>query len=619
MRFLIVLFYLLSTLPANATLNDVDKTQIFNKNLLKNGGFENGKQYWTPNDTADFTTTTTSPMVGLVNAAWDADASADTLITTAVQIPSGMYGRNAVASCLFSNASGTATVEIQAYDGSNVLSEQTITSSSTPTRASANFIMPSSGSIQLRLYANADEPDVEIDDCYLGPTEGYNIGSVSQAQFVGSIKFGNGCTWAITQSSYAANYTADGSCTTTIEGSGLSLLGATRPGAIINNAKPGRYVAIWSGNLYKSNTSNLNCEYRFYDGTNDWGHGAVFASGIAGGGSTITGDYTVTTPTSAISLDLQAAGSGGAIACEVYGGGLSTNKIMVYYYPTSQDQVYSPDKLANTWQGVYTNTCQWTLTGITTPTLPAGDATCSLTQVVNRNVGTVSSVADGTGNQPAITFTPSTAGEYLVCANAILYSSTTATIQHQLYTSGQVIFDIIMAGSTNARMNMSSCGVLAVSSTTSVQIESRGSLNTGNLTWNANINSAPPLQISITKLSQLVNAPVLVGSVTSSSSGVVRAESGRITCSSSSSIVSQLGNWIASVGNVSAGACVVSFVANTFSAAPYCKMTEISSNPSAVLGINTVSSSSVTTDCDAASSGADCTNNTYDIMCIGAK
>jgi len=83
MRYLMILCYLISTLPAFATLNDVDKSQIFNKNLLPNGGFESGIAAWTPNDTADFAVTTSSPMVGLQHATWDADASADTLTYTA--------------------------------------------------------------------------------------------------------------------------------------------------------------------------------------------------------------------------------------------------------------------------------------------------------------------------------------------------------------------------------------------------------------------------------------------------------------------------------------------------------------------------------------------------------
>ena len=147
MRNLIILLltYITFTQSVFATLNDVDKGDIFNKNLLSNGGFEKNKYGWTAS-AGTFAITKSSPMVGRAHATWDAAASADTLISSAT-IPTGMYGRNGVASCLFKTASGTATHTIQAYDGTNILSSVAVTSSTTPTRASANFIFPSSGSI----------------------------------------------------------------------------------------------------------------------------------------------------------------------------------------------------------------------------------------------------------------------------------------------------------------------------------------------------------------------------------------------------------------------------------------------------------------------------------------
>jgi hypothetical protein len=338
--FKLLLANLLFWQPAFATLNEVDKTQIFSKNMLVNGGFESGKTKWTPNDTADFAVTTSSPMVGLQHATWDADASTDTLTSTAVTIPAGFYGRNGVASCLITTASGTATHTIEAYDGSNILSSVTVTSSTTPTRTSSNFIFPSSGSVSLRLYANADEPSIAIDDCYLGPAEGYNVSNVSQSTLWGTASHAGtaSCQWAGTSASYA-NFSADADCPTPTLTVNALAPSTKVPGIRFTNLPPGRYVVDAVAGL--EGGTSTECSFTLSDGTST--SGATYAVGNTLNDSPLQGEFTYTAAQSDITFQVQQDRLSGANSC------LLTNtieyilKFRVTRFPTTQETAYTAD------------------------------------------------------------------------------------------------------------------------------------------------------------------------------------------------------------------------------------------------------------------------------------
>lgn len=185
MKWLIHLL-LLATV-AMASVSEPDR-QLFapSRNLLPNGGFENGKAGWVASG-GTFVTTTTGSNIGYGNMAvsWTGSASAQTLATSQIPIPAGMYGRNGVASCLIKGAG--ATHLIQVTDGTNTLISSSITSVSTYARSVVNFIFPSSGNIVLQLQTVASsEPQIFIDDCFIQPADTYNIGQVSQASLLGT-------------------------------------------------------------------------------------------------------------------------------------------------------------------------------------------------------------------------------------------------------------------------------------------------------------------------------------------------------------------------------------------------------------------------------------------------
>ena len=168
-KFLLALAF---SLTASASLNDVDKAYLVHKNIMDNGGFENGAARWAESAGAEAIVTSGSNLLtGKASATWDAAATSDTYSYNAITIPNGLYGRNGIGYCSVLTPSGTSTHKLQVYDGSSVLAEADVTSNTVPSKVSANFIFPSSGTVTIRLEAQANEPLIAIDDCYLGAAD----------------------------------------------------------------------------------------------------------------------------------------------------------------------------------------------------------------------------------------------------------------------------------------------------------------------------------------------------------------------------------------------------------------------------------------------------------------
>lgn len=167
-----LIFLLLFPSILMAQLTDVSRQEIVQKNIMAsfNPGFESGKASWVASGgTFSAVTSGTNLLVGKGSSTWDSNSASQTLSGPNMLIPKGLYGQNGVAQCLIQTPSGTATHKIQVYDGTNVIGEQPIFSSTTPSVSSVSFIFPTSGSLRVRLISVAsNEPLVALDDCYLG-------------------------------------------------------------------------------------------------------------------------------------------------------------------------------------------------------------------------------------------------------------------------------------------------------------------------------------------------------------------------------------------------------------------------------------------------------------------
>lgn len=613
MKYLILLITLFS-ITTTATLNEIDKTNIFSKNLMRNGGFENGKALWTAS-AGTFAVTTTNPMIGSMHATWDAAASADTLVNTALTIPTGMLGRAGVASCLITTASGTATHSLQAYDGTNILSSTAILSSTIPTRQSTNFVFPSSGgsTIQLRIYANANEPSIAIDDCYIGPAEGFNVSNISQVQFIGSAYYDTTalCNWNRT-SATVGDFNADTDCPApTIEfnpGPGtISTTDADLPQITISNLPSGFYKVVAVGSAFQSAASQNSLTLS--DGTTSSGYGTTVSNtrtmiqveGIFSYSSAGSRTFKLQTASATSTTNLENL----ANQQRVY--------FYIYKYPSASEQAYKPDASAMSWSGYHNSTCSWARTN-TAYGDPTADATCALVERSNQNFGTVSTSGSVL---PAITFTPKRTGKYFVCATPVDQLSVAgATYEIRLWDGTTVISEIGQSNASNYLNTTPLCGIYLATSTSAVTLSLQTKGSSGTIIINHPSNNA--IEWSIFAIDQSLPAPLLANGVVSPSSGVVKIASASIAVSGAGTITRQDGAWISSVGYNSAGDTTINISASTFSTTPNCVCSNIDGAAAFGCTIDPTTATSATLVRVQTFNSTVATDKNYNILCIGA-
>ena len=203
-----------------------------------------------------------------------------------------------------------------------------------------------------------------------------------------------------------------------------------------------------------------------------------------------------------------------------------------------------------------------TLTGTTTSTSFADFGSVSGSVTVS---GTPSNVTcSAASSLVGITCTlPESTGNYQICFAG---SASNGTLGDTAYTqlvdgSGTVIVGSqeVYSAAASSTGPVGSCGGYTTSST-SVTFKVQGKVNAGTETLFATSFSVFSVQNG--------------GNVSSSSTGAIRTDSARLTCSTSAVLVSQSGTMVSSVTNgLSTGQCIVNFTAGEFSGAPFCQCT----------------------------------------------
>ena len=517
-------------------------------NTIYNSGFELGSGGWTASG-GTFSTTTTAANVGRgsVAGSFDGSAAAQTLTSSAITIPAGLYGKNAVISCNVQGASATLTVA--AWDGSANLSVATpITSQATYARTSVNFIAPTSGTVAVQFKTVAvNEPIIYIDDCYIGAADTFNISQVSQATYVGSIKWAGtaSCSWSTSSASFA-NFAADADCpTATVDGL-VTAPGTKIPAAVITNAQPGVYVFVAQGQLINSGSGGV-CNLRFSDGTNNFGSGTLYGS--ASQNMTplgLEGPVTYTTTQSSLTVNIQVRAEAGTcnISNDVSGREVS---IAVYRYPLTSELAIRPEQSNFGWTAY-------------TPTY-VGLGTVTSSTANYRRVG------DNLELRGTLTTGTVTAAAVSVSLPTGLTTATTPIIQATQscgqvlsgQTGSNIMYVICPAASTTLNFSVQNGSNFATNTVLGTNFISSSTL----ITWNATV--------AISGWNANQNAPILVGSVTSGNAGALRIEAAELNCDASSAITSQTSSvFVATIGNRSTTSCAITFPAGTWSSAPYC-------------------------------------------------
>lgn len=150
-------------------------------NILPQPGFESRTTGWSVNG-GTFTTVSDTANVarGRFSGSWLLPASTSAgliLQSDNIAIPAGLYGRQCRGRLLYKgNASTNGSLVIEAYDGTTVYGQKSLTNSSTYNSLTTfTFTCPSSGGLRFRIRSTATSPSnptlVYFDEVYLGEAD----------------------------------------------------------------------------------------------------------------------------------------------------------------------------------------------------------------------------------------------------------------------------------------------------------------------------------------------------------------------------------------------------------------------------------------------------------------
>lgn len=610
---------------AAAAIQEPDRQVVERgRNELKNGGFENGLANWTASG-GSFAKVTTASNVDIGNAAasWDSNAASQTLVAASITPKGGLLGSIGVASCRFKVPSGTATHELQLYDGTNIISKQTINNSSNGyiRTNSIAYIPTSTTSLQIRIISVAsNEPLIYLDDCYLGKADGFNTYSFNSSRVaaVANFPLTASCAWART-SATIGDFSTDSDCPAiTVERSTITVdtTNTFLPQIKLLNAPIGVYKVTITQTIAMG-TAGAQSQIAISDGTNTRGYQGLFQSTANTDYTPVTavGVFEYTSSQSTLTFKAQAAASAGNIILSNATSQLSNSatQFIVEYYPPSTDTGMRADSsgwkvdanisganpsLGTSAVSSYTGIENASLTLTNNPGSAniAAQIPCSST---NSPTGTTCAV----GNESVgVSFTVPNAGDVKACASfshsmakggsAAAYVSST----FQIVETPNNDQTILQEGKTRVESGVSNssvssgiqtninplrvCGNFTFTSTgqktirlmyEQVATDSYGS----NITADASAASGQrDIHWEVYPLNVTQNVPIVFqGLITSGGSGKYRIEAARVTCSSSSSVNdSTNGAWI-TVSNISSNRCTGTFASGIFSGPPVCTAT----------------------------------------------
>lgn len=645
-----LLHFLLLATVAMAAVSEPDKQGFApSRNIIYNGGFENGKAGWIASG-GTFTTTTTGANVGYGNMAggWLGSASGQTLSSKLIPIPPGLYGRNGVAACLIQGAGATHTLGVS--DGTNVLLAQPIISGSTYNRTVINFIFPSSGSLELQLATVAvSEPQIYIDDCFIQPADTYNFQQVSQASFVGQIMWdttdnGNGnFTWSTggTPADASNAYPSPVGLTQgNVTPAPSQQFGFTFTGG------PGDYYATFQwGSNYNCSAGGGSFSAQVVDENSNIIGGTYYQ--IANAGNNIPVQYlpvryTYTTG-GTHSWHLQAASSNCSSFTTFALSPAGADRAILHYFPSQAQLAFTPTTSAWFVDASYF--------GYSTPNFgpgyyPAGTA-------LTTNPGSIAvsvpcsgiNPPDPSGNctsgtsQSGISFFVPLPGAIKVCAaqSPQLEANGGSNANYDTsidWTANNDDSVVIKAGQNQNLVQSFTVTVFNTTNRLSTLCENFIVPNSGQVTFRLNTlgsgiaaGSVSNTAWTVTPITQNIPAPILVGSVVSDSAGVEKIErvifgaSGGsqfspTTCTSDPcTIYTQTGSWLSAVNRISGGVYNLQINPGVFSGAPSCTSAPIAGATitpgSACFAVST---SQISCQCYFSAAGFDCA---LSVLCMG--
>ncbi len=528
-----------------------------------------------------------------------------------------------------------------------------------------NYPGPSSGSVGVSVVPlSSTTGTYYIDAGYVGKAR--NIGTVAQASFVGALKYAGvaSCQWSTASTSFAA-FAADTDCNTpTVTGSATAP-GTKIPGVVFSNLAPGTYRVVANFGIGKTGTQDAVVSMALNDGTTT-SAGKTFYNGIANGTvvapATVEGYFTYTTAQSSVTFQVYGYSQNASNNAIIEMGNTNRDfEIAVEYFPSAAQTVVNmnqvrPPTIQKFTSGSGTYTVPVGVTHINVRmvggggggagggTSGAGNGTAGGNTTFGTSLLAANGGSGGTGGQAAGASGGSASLGTGPIGTAVTGSgggSPTGTGGTGLWASGGVGgISPFGGGSVPGTANLAGVAAIANSgsggsgggaNTTASNISGAGGgaggyvdawINVGMAVW-ANTfsysvgssggggsagggSSSSGLAggsgyIEVTEYYGN-NMPLLVGGVTSNTSGMERVERARITggtvnqtCASSPcTVYSQSGSWLSGVTRSSTGIYVFTFASGMFSALPSCVATGENGAQVLIFNLNVTSTTAMT-------------------------
>ncbi len=612
-------------------------------NSVDNPGFETGTtQGWTASggtfevgEAGDPGFTAADIGFDTFSARWDVGASAETVTSDQQTVPGGLLNQNCLGQLNYKGGGTNLSVEV--IDGSSVvLASETLSASTFYRSVNLPFVCPTSGTYAIRLVSDGagDPPEIFFDNMHVG--DNFLVGSVSQAQFVGSIRYSGtaSCIWTST-SGTAAPFAAVGACSsTTLDGDAQAHPSGAVPGLGFSSLQPGRYKVIASGRL-QPDTAQI-CTYQIeFDSTGALAGNATSELANSNTGPIVAEFEVPTAVGSNASFQVVVKRVTGAGNCEIVNDSTGSDDnffdMQVWRYPLAEEIA-----LKHTQTGWYLDATQGDINvglGISTVTVASTisapgyvhssqtGAAPSFISCVPPEVG-VGTTCSGT-EIAGIVFDIPTTGTYQICSaftHGVRVDSTgSLAATFELAETGNDNSTIVQigrsrtqsgtAGTAGADQSISNsnrvCGVFRFTSvgTKTVRLFFRQNavatvvLNNLQTDRGAGADGERNMHWTGYQINESLVQPVILNHVsTDSSSGLLVTAAEVDMDAVSCSILNQTGDWLASTTHNADGDCTLNLKAGLFQNAPFCTASAIGGLRIAVFDpVNTTSAVRVKT------------------------
>jgi hypothetical protein len=552
-----ILLALLMVLPgcdaALAAAGDIEKAFIENRNILTNPSFLNGEAGWEVS-TGSFSVSGS----GLDSAAtWDASATGQTFCSSLVPVPASLDRNNGYFRVMV-QMSGASSHQVYVSDGTSDVSQRvdvSVSNGSFPVPTAGNFVFPATGSVQLCIESNADEPSLGMFKAYLG--DAANITEVSQAAFVGSLRYPGttNCSWAVASATYAS-FPADADCSVATVTGELSPPDTKIPAFKMANAQPGHYYIVARGTF--TGATNDTTGWQLYDGTTSSDGGANAGLGGTGNvvwGNTVIGEFTYTTAQTDLQIEIRGFNSSTDTINLIANDTRVHLDFAVYRYPLQSQIAIKADQTNRPWTSYTpTFTGYGTVSDVDCRYKRQGEdmlLRCRFTGGTSTAVEARMSLPDSYVSKSEInTLEVAGVGAYDPAGNFVPFPLIEPSVSY--ITFG------IQSGSFAGYVKQNGNDLLASGS---------------KMSFNA--------RVPIEGWDETYNTPLVKFSVVTSSNSVIGAESARIDNNGTATIGIENGDWIASVSRTALGLVDVNVKAGIYSSTPVCVVGEAKSGSTA--------------------------------------